>query len=632
MTINIYNLPDEVNEVFEDMSEEKSKQILETNVYELIPYDVPFRVVDELAFKLGGYTEIDTRRLTGAIATVVYDFMRSGSTTWRLSRRLDDFGVLQGYKNGIRENLSELLYKQEYLFPVKHHMDWVVDKLGFKLPRIKSELFNLALQFAETTFHENGRLVFELIEYKGRVRFIYKPIYWSEIHIANRLISIMNSKSLITKQERKDMISGLDKRLNEEQYNACVSSINNKVTFITGGAGVGKTFVIESLVKTIIENTTNVNLRVVAPTGRASLNIQEALLEQGSEQVVNYMQEYEASTIHRLLKLRASKFKGGARSKFHFKHNPLDCNFVIIDEASMVDTILMNNLLWALPNDAHIVIVGDPNQLASVGAGQVLYDLTVVLNHGKQFRDVNINRPNWVTLKEVQRTSAEANLPYLSDSLLNADKTKRWEDFERELDIAINKGSVEFIDTRNILESTKNIYLSNEDSIIITPRHEGKDGGRIDINNSIMTELGFIGYQIGVPVVQNKNNYDKGVLNGERGIISAVNHKDERISVAFEGGQVLGYELNEIQDELIIAYATTVHKSQGSEADVVVLPIWTKNKKSVWDISLLYTALTRAKKKVYIVGSRNDLKLSMNRSRNNHRFTMLPHRYRAKFK
>jgi len=276
--------------------------------------------------------------------------------------------------------------------------------------------------------------------------------------------------------------------------------------------------------------------------------------------------------------------------------------------------------------------VGDPNQLASVGAGQVLYDLTVQLKHGKQFRDLDIERPNWVHLTEVQRTALDTNLPFVSKSLLTKDKGSRWDNFEKEFDKAVNIGSINFIETKDILSTVRDIYLANRDSIILTPRHHGEDGGRVDINNSIMSKLGFTGYQVGVPVVQNKTNYDRGVLNGERGTITEVNRDDETVRVVFEGGMEAEYRIKDIDDELIIGYATTVHKSQGSEADTVIIPIWTINGKSVWDISLLYTALTRAKFKVYVIGTKGDLRLSMNRSRNNHRFTMLPHRYKAKFK
>lgn len=628
----ILNLPNEINKVFEDMTDEKRDSILERNVYELITHDISFEIVDNLAFDLKEYSTKDPRRLAGAVGSIVYSFMRGGSTTWRLEKSLDKSGNLKGYKNGIREELSILLLNRDSHFPIKHELKWTYDQLGNRVPLVKDDVFNSALHHAENLFTENGRTVLELNEFKGKKRLIYKPVYWSEIHIANRVKTIMQTKSYISKSIKNKLINGLDSRLNKEQCEASVSAIENKVTFITGGAGVGKTFVIESLVKTIIENASDViDVRVVAPTGRASLNIQERLMDNSGHIVKDYMSENEARTIHRLLKLRKSEFKGGARSKFNYKDNPLDCNFIIVDEASMIDTILMNNLLWALPNEVHIVVVGDPNQLASVGAGRVLYDLTVALKYGKQFKNAKIERPNWVTLNEVQRTSMDTNLPYLSKSLLNKDKSQRWIDFERELDKSIDIGSVHFIETKDILNTTKDMYLANTDSIILSPRHEGKDGGRININDAIMSKLGFTGFQVGVPVVQNVTNYDKGVLNGERGIVSAINNEEDVMTVIFNGGQSVDYRIKDIDDELIIAYATTVHKSQGSEADKVILPIWTKDTKSVWDISLLYTALTRAKKKVYIIGSKENLKISMNRSRNNHRFTMLAHRYKAKF-
>src|SRR5699024_7161231 len=413
----------------------------------------------------------DPRRLAGAVGSIVYSFMRGGSTTWRLEKSLDKSGNLKGYKNGIREELSILLLNRDSHFPIKHELKWTYDQLGNRVPLVKDDVFNSALHHAENLFTENGRTVLELNEFKGKKRLIYKPVYWSEIHIANRVKTIMQTKSYISKSIKNKLINGLDSRLNKEQREASVSAIENKVTFITGGAGVGKTFIIESLVKTIIENASDViDVRVVAPTGRASLNIQERLMDNSGHIVKDYMSENEARTIHRLLKLRKSEFKGGARSKFNYKDNPLDCNFIIVDEASMIDTILMNNLLWALPNEVHIVVVGDPNQLASVGAGRVLYDLTVALKYGKQFKNAKIERPNWVTLNEVQRTSMDTNLPYLSKSLLNKDKSQRWIDFERELDKSIDIGSVHFIETKDILNTTKDMYLANTDSIILSDR------------------------------------------------------------------------------------------------------------------------------------------------------------------
>lgn len=628
---NILTFPEEVQKAFESVSEEKQKEILETNIYELITYDVPFSITDHLANQLGGYSPTDSRRLSGAVGTVVYNFLQNGSTTWRIAKPIDSDGVIKGYKNGIKEELSTLLLNHDHLFPIKNEIEWVYDQFDTYVPLLNDGIFNQALHHAVSIFKENGRKVLELNEYNGRTRLIYKPVYWSEIHIANRLKAIMENESLIPKNELQQVINGLDSELNKEQHNACVTALNNKVTFITGGAGVGKTFVIKSLVTSIIENSSNIRLNVVAPTGRASLNIQESLMETGSEKVRKYMSEYEASTVHRLLKLKASEFKGGARSKYNYKNNPLDTNFIIIDEASMIDTILMNNLLWALPNNAHVVVVGDPNQLASVGAGQVLYDLTVQINYGKQFKNLEIDRPKWVHLTEVQRTSLDTNLPLVSKSLLTANKSERWSNFESEFDEAIGIGSINFIETKDIVDTVCDIYLKNRDSIILTPRHNGENGGRVDINNAIMSKLGFTGYQVGVPVVQNKTNYDKGVLNGERGVITEVNVDEEIITILFEGGQSVTYYIKDVDNELIVAYATTVHKSQGSEADTVILPIWTVNEKSVWDVSLLYTALTRAKKIVYIIGSIDDLRLSMDRSKNNHRFTMLPHRYKTKF-
>src|SRR5699024_4485152 len=319
----ILNLPNEINKVFEDMTDEKRDSILERNVYELITHDISFEIVDNLAFDLKEYSTKDPRRLAGAVGSIVYSFMRGGSTTWRLEKLLDKSGNLKGYKNGIREELSILLLNRDSYFPIKHELKWTYDQLDNRVLLIKDDVFNSDLQHAENLLNKNGRTILELNEFKGKKRLIYKPVYWSEIHIANRVKTIMQTKSYISKSIKNKLINGLDSRLNKEQREASVSAIENKVTFITGGAGVGKTFVIESLVKTIIENASDViDVRVVAPTGRASLNIQERLMDNSGHIVKDYMSENEARTIHRLLKLRKSEFKGGARSKFNYKDNP----------------------------------------------------------------------------------------------------------------------------------------------------------------------------------------------------------------------------------------------------------------------------------------------------------------------
>src|SRR5699024_1586455 len=131
-------------------------------------------------------------------------------------------------------------------------------------------------------------------------------------------------------------------------------------------------------------------------------------------------------------------------SKYNYKNNPLEYDLIIVDETSMVDTILMNNLLWATSDETHIVFVGDPNQLASVGAGQVLYDLTITLKYGKAFKDdKKIKRPAWKTITEVQRTAKSTHLPFVSKSLHRKTKKESWESLEKELEVAIERGSID---------------------------------------------------------------------------------------------------------------------------------------------------------------------------------------------
>ena len=293
-------------------------------------------------------------------------------------------------------------------------------------------------------------------------------------------------------------------------------------------------------------------------------------------------------------------------------------------------------MLWAVSNNAHIVIVGDSDQLNSVGPGKVLYDLTEGLKK-LQTKDFITLVPKWSQLKTIHRTEDSSRLPILAKMLKIEDLDLRWEYFKTELSNCIEKGDIEYIevsDSPKILDKTVKTYLDmggSEGKIaLITPRHEGI-AGRIPLNEHIQMKLmNQIGFAKGVFVVQNKNNYKSGVMNGEKGVITNIN-KQGMITAAFSNDRTVTLSNKMAEEEWLIGYAITAHKSQGTESNTVLLPIWSEGKSKIWNSSILYTAMTRSKDKLIIISNDSALEKAVKTNANN-RKTRLPLCYRSVFK
>lgn len=458
--------------------------------------------------------------------------------------------------------------------------------------------------------------------------------YRMEIESAKRLLGLRFDHDTV-REEIEEAIKRVedeaDIELAPEQKEAVILAVSSGVSVITGGPGTGKTTIINAIIKYFEYQADKVLL--AAPTGRAAKRITEST-------------GYTAQTIHRLLEFSGEPDGEDMKSILHFNRNednPLECDAIIIDEASMVDSFLFLALLKAVAEGTRLVLVGDTDQLPPVGAGNVLHDIIK-----SECFPVTV-------LDKIFRQSDDSFI------VENAHKIKNGTHIE------INNKSSDFffIPRRNMYDITKECcvlvtenlpkYLGTKpmDIQVLTPtRHYGL--GVEELNKKLQAamnppsprkrekERGAVILREGDKVMQTKNNYrlewkiysggpaggvidqGVGVFNGDMGIITEINDFDENITVTFDDGRVAVYEYSEL-DELEHAFAITIHKSQGSEYPAVVFPILSGPKKLL-NRNLLYTAVTRARQMVVIVGNLSKINEMIDNSMEQKRYTSFAER------
>lgn len=623
---NMIETSPELRKIASIVPSEKLQKMLSDNVYRLVSYRIPFPIIDEIAFHTKGYTYDDWRRIEGVVAATCYQEIRSGHTTWKLqlNNDLKNPTLLENKSLGIQEKATRLLRNSEHLFPEQKQLfTWHDTTKGNKLPRLNDILFHQALEGISLDIKEEGRQVFNLTKGENERFYLnYLPLYWSEYQLVSRMIDILKTDSILQTAAELAEAQSLQLGADASQAKAIKSVFESKVNYWTGGAGSGKTTTIVLLCHLLLNENKNYQIKIVAPTGIAAQRLQEAFEHSPYGNVRDYFsaEENKASTIHRLLSMKPSRTIGAGRTKFSYKKNPLDANIVICDEFTMADVFLARSLLWAVPNSCSVLLVGDPNQLGSVGPGQVLFDLTYRLKD----KDIPY-KPFWSKLDRVHRVEQGSAIDILANSLLEHKEVRR-ASVEKALDEAISIGNVEFIYTdssKETLQLLKKKYFEHEgECTILTPVHEG-EVGRISINAVILKEYNKNGYSVGVPIIQNRNNYEYGVMNGEVGIIVKID--EHTLHGEFSNGRMVKVQSLFKEDEWLIAYARSVHKSQGTEEDVVIIPLWKQDNSLVWNSSLLYTAMTRTKKKLIFIGDKEILLDSLHRARM--RYTSLPQVY-----
>lgn len=393
-----------------------------------------------------------------------------------------------------------------------------------------------------------------------------------------------------------------------EQEEAVKLALTSKVAVLTGGPGCGKSFTVRSVVE--LARAKKAKVLLAAPTGRAAKRLAE-------------LTGAEASTVHRLLELKP----GGDAA--YDKDRPLDADLVVVDEASMLDLLLANKLVKAVPPGAHLLFVGDVDQLPSVGAGEVLRDL---LSEDSPVPAVRLTR----VFRQAQQSGVVSNAHRINSG--QPPLTQGLSDFFLFVEDDTEEAGRLAVDVAARRLPAKFGLDARRDVQVLAPMHRGPAGaGHLNglLQQAItparpdLPEKRFGGrvFRVGDKVTQIRNNYEKGtngVFNGTVGVVTALDADEQRLTVRTDEDEEVGYDFDEL-DELAHAYAVTIHRSQGSEYPAVVIPVTT----GAWMMlqrNLLYTAVTRAKRLVVLVGSRKALGQAVRTVSAGRRWTALDHR------
>ena len=475
-----------------------------------------------------------------------------------------------------------------------------------QLTSITAELIQVAPPLIETALGlelQDGELVADTVD--GEPCVFLAGLYRSEQAIADRLRTLSCGRppwpAIDVARATPWVEAKTGVTLAPGQREALGLALHAKVLVITGGPGVGKTTLVNSILKVL--GAKGVGVALCAPTGRAAKRLTEST-------------GLEGRTIHRLLD--ADPRTGGFKRD---EEHPLACDLLVVDETSMVDVPLMRSLLRALPDHAALLLVGDVDQLPSVGPGQVLADVIAsgavpVIRLTEVFRQaatsriiVNAHRINQGHMPEL--TAREGSDFYFVQA-------NEPEDAARKL-IAVVR---ERVPARFGLDPVRDVQ-------VLCPMNRGSLGARtlnLDLQQALnppgavrVERFGWI-FCPGDKVMQVANDYERDVFNGDLGIIDSIDLEDGTLTVNFDGRKV-EYSFGEL-DELVLAYATTIHKAQGSEYPVVVIPLATQHY-SMLARNLLYTAVTRAKRLVVVVGQRKALAIAIRNGEARRRWSKL---------
>lgn len=439
------------------------------------------------------------------------------------------------------------------------------------------------------------------------------PLYRAEVGVAENLKRLLKGFPCWQDESLPNAIKEIEKntniKLSSSQLTAVTTALNSKLMVITGGPGVGKTTIINTILQVLRKKEIRISL--CAPTGRAAKRLSEST-------------GMTAKTIHRLLEFDPEKYG--------FKHNadnPLQTDLLVLDETSMVDVVLMNQLLKAVPEEAAVLMVGDVDQLPSVGPGSVLSNL------------IDSGAVPTVRLTEIFRQAASSQI------IINAHRINQGKmPFKAENSTALTDFYFVPAETPEDIHAKllqmvveripKRFNLHPIDDIqVLTPMNKAGLGARslnlelkARLNSTAQIKIERYGttFSPGDKIIQTVNNYDKEVFNGDIGKIESMD-LEESLLLANYDGRIVEYDFSEL-DEITLAYATTIHKSQGSEYPAVVIPLATQHF-SLLERNLLYTGVTRGKKLVVVVGQVKALAMAVKNKRAHHRLTHLIERLRC---
>ena len=575
---------------------EHTTEVVKNTPYRLVEdiYGIGFRKADEIAAQVG-IAKNDPQRIKTGVLYILTSFSNNGHTYMPRTRLVEE-----ALKLLLPESYQEMLRSGETDHPL-----------------IENALIELAMA---------KQIIIKNYDNVACVFLAY--LYHSEMAVARKL---MDLSSLYQKDSAVDVekeLSQTQRELNielvEEQKEAVRNVLTNGVTVITGGPGTGKTTTINAILHMLEKAGEDVLL--AAPTGRAAKRMSEAT-------------GMQAQTIHRLLEIGYMREDADRQMFNRNEDNPIEADVLIVDEMSMVDITLMHALLKALVEGQRLVLIGDADQLPSVGAGNVLKDI------------ISSGRIPVVRLVQIFRQATKSAI------VMNAHRINKGE-----YPVVNEKGTDFFFMKRSIQEEVRDTIIelvttrlpkyqgfdSLKDIQILAPMRKGLLGVN-ELNRALQQALnphhklkpekeyrGML-FREGDKVMQIKNNYNTpwkilgktgvsmdegtGVFNGDCGIITAILEELEIVKVTFDDGKVVEYEFNQL-DELELAYAVTIHKSQGSEYPVVILPIHS-GPPMLLSRNLLYTAVTRAKKMVVGIGLTDTMERMIDNNREIERYSSL---------
>lgn len=552
-----------------------SLSVLKERPYDLA-YDIKgigFKTADTIALKLG-FPKDSLQRIEAGIVYTLFTMSEKGHVYYPKDKLIEEVSKVLDINN----------------------IDFIEDAI--------SSLINKKRIFCEDIGSEKKEEAIYLAHFYKWEKEIASRLKEMIIGIGNNVLLHQNIEDKIRELEDKIHIS-----LSEEQRDAVIGALKNQVFIITGGPGTGKTTITRFIVTTL--KKFGMKVLLCAPTGRAAKRLSEAT-------------GFDASTVHKLLGF-------GPSGEFQYgDHRKLKTNCVILDEASMVDCHLFVSLLRALPLTAKLILVGDVNQLPSVGPGNILEDLI---------------KSQVVPIKELTTIYRQAKKSMI---VINAHRVNEGK-FPIRAKEDPPKGDFFWMEEDNV-QRIQNVLISlvikripqllNCDPIrdiqVLSPMHKG-DVGTMELNKLLQKHLNssnraikycLKGFRLGDKIIQTKNNYEKEVFNGDVGIISEVNLELGELTVDFDGRRVL-YDQSEL-DEISLAYCISIHKSQGSEYPVVLFPVVMQHYIMLYK-NLIYTALTRAKRLAVILGSRKAMAIGLKNKNKEERFTYLASRLRNQF-
>ena len=563
----------------------QSIEIVKENPYRLADdiWGIGFRTADIIAGKMGFGEERFARLRSGIMYAL---------------NQLADEGHCYGTREQVLTAAGELLKVDEALLvmtldEMMRQRDVIVEKA--KVPA------------DETANGVSHGPVDEMTETQIEEAIYLQPFFFSEMGTAKRLDAILHGMRSFRIQpegllERIGKKTGM--QYDDIQQQAILAAIRNKVLVLTGGPGTGKTTTTLGIIAAYREAGAGIIL--AAPTGRAAKRLSETT-------------GMEAKTIHRLLEVKPPN--GYQRNE----ENPLEGDVLIVDECSMIDIILMYNLLKAVPDNMTLILVGDVDQLPSVGAGNVLSDIIAsgcipVVKLERIFRQAQGSRIIMNAHRINKGQAIDTRGGRNADFFFAAQETP-----EEAADLIV----------KYVSENLPRYYHADpiRDIQVLTPMQRGLVGA-VNLNQRLQDTLnrtriflrrGGTEYRIHDKVMQIRNDYNKEVYNGDIGFISSVDMDERELTVNFEGRDVT-YDATEL-DELVLAYACTIHKSQGSEYPIVVMPFMMTHY-IMLQRNLLYTGVTRAKKILVLVGEKKAVSMAINNNKAVGRNTRLKERIR----